>query len=186
MLSVTLTIHPVSTLTLAPAVRELERSPDFHAPRMKPTIQLYESVGTGIILNYPSGIMFTNQTGGTSCLHPEIEGIYVPIRNDFMEPSGPLLSPTVDLRQYFEGLKHGGAGATRGLDSEDADFIDSLLGRVQLGTSISVDRTRLVESHEAWVHVIVSGDESGDRNLSIFSGFTPYPRQGILTWCNSD
>lgn len=153
---------------------------------MKPTVQLYESIGVGIILDYPSGVTFSNQTGGTSCLHPEMEGVYIPLRNDYRPPDGPLLSPEIDLTRYFEGPKHRGAGAGDGIDIEDADFIDSILDGARLRSCVSVDRNRLAASHEAWIHVIISADESSDPGLAIFAGFTPYPRPGVLTWCNSD
>ncbi|MES2705224.1 MAG: DUF6210 family protein [Verrucomicrobiota bacterium] len=153
---------------------------------MKPLLQLYDSIGTGIILAFPSGVIYSNQTGGTACLSPEMEGVFVPLRNDYQLSEGPMMSPEIELTQYFEGPRHRGRGATSGIDLEDADFIDSILDRVELRPVISVDRTRLAESHEAWIHVVVSGDEYPDTGLAVFAGFTPYPRQGILTWCNSD
>lgn len=153
---------------------------------MKPQLQLYDSIGTGIILAFPSGVAYSNQTGGTSCLSPTMEGVFVPLRNDYQLPDGPMMSPEIELTRYFEGPKYRGSGATCGIDSADADFIDSIFGRVRLWPVLSVDRARLAESHEAWIHVVVSGDESPDTDLAIFAGFTPYPRNGVLTWCNSD
>ena len=148
---------------------------------MKPVLKLYESIGTGIIVAFPSGVSYSNQTGGTFCLKPEIEGVYVPVRNDYLLPNGPLESPEIELSRYFVGL----VGAIRGLKAADADFIDSILHRVGLHT-VTVDRSRLAKSHEAWIHVVIAGDEDDDSSRATFSGFSPYPRQGILTWCNSD
>jgi hypothetical protein len=115
-----------------------------------------------------------------------MEGVYVPLRNDYHLPDGPFVSPEVELTRYFEGPKYSGSGATTGVDSVDADFIDSLFARVGLGTVLSVDRSRLHESHEAWIHILISCDEAEDVNLAVFSGFTPYPRRGVFTWHNSD
>lgn len=47
---------------------------------------------------------------------------------------------------------------------------------------IRVDRTRLGESLEAWVWVNLMNEDEN----SVFLGFGPYPRAGILTWFNSD
>jgi hypothetical protein len=75
-------------------------------------------------------------------------------------------------------------GSHPGLKEEDADFIDNLLQRVRLFPAIRVDRSRLAESHEAWVHVTIAGEEPGPH--PVFEGFGPYPRPEILTWPNSD
>lgn len=153
---------------------------------MKPTIRLYDTVGTGVILQFPSGVMVSNQTGGTYCLQPEVEGVYVPLRNDYLLEGLRFESPELELTKYFCGPKHGGAGAIGGLDSEDADFIDEILRRHNLAVAISVDRKRLDQSHEAWVHVVIKASESDDEDLAQFASFDPYPRRGILTWANSD
>lgn len=153
---------------------------------MKPTIRLYDAVGTGLILTCPSGVLVSNQTGGTSCQQPEIEGVYIPLRNDYGLKDLRFSSPELELAAYFVGPKHRGAGATSGLDSQDADFIDEVLSRSGLDGAISVDRKQIDSSHEAWVHVVIKTDESADEDLAMFAGFGPYPRHGILTWSNSD
>jgi hypothetical protein len=68
-----------------------------------------------------------------------------------------------------------------GLDDADADLIDSILQDRRFD-GVTVDRARLTESHEAWVHVIVARES----DLALFSGFGPYPHPAILTWPNSD
>jgi hypothetical protein len=150
--------------------------------QMKPTIELWESVGLGLIVEIPSGVLYSNQTGGFSCLHPSAEGVFLPIRNDhsFWE----LLSPERELLAYFEGPKHRGAGATEGLDVDDADFIDSVLAGVRLADVVQVDRERLAESQEAWVRVLLTGEEPEETKL--FRDLGPYPRNAVLTWGNSD
>ncbi|MEM8530813.1 MAG: DUF6210 family protein [Chloroflexota bacterium] len=149
-----------------------------------PYIKLWDQVGLGLIISWPSGIIYTNQTGGTACLQPELEGIFVPLRNECTAKERTLISPEHDLWDYFTNGKWAGTGATSGLGTEDAAFIDALLNRVWLFPAIRVDRQRLKESHEAWVFVSITGDELGSSPL--FSGFAPYPRTGVLTWQNSD
>ena len=152
----------------------------------KPVVQLWESVGLGLIVEYPSGIVYSNQTGGASCLHPEAEGVFVPLHNDVEGKGRKLVSPANDLFDFFEGPKHSGTGAISGLDAEDADFIDSVLAKSSLSGVLSVDRERLRESHEAWVHVVVHREEDNEHGLPIFRGLGPYSRRGILTWENTD
>jgi hypothetical protein len=97
---------------------------------------------------------------------------------------GSSFSPETELEDYFEGPKHRGAGATRGLDQGDADVITSVLAKWRLDGLVTVDSSRLGDSDEAWVHVSVHGPDPVD-DLSLFD-FPPYPRKGVLTWSNSD
>jgi hypothetical protein len=148
-----------------------------------PRIRLWEHVGLGLIVSWPTGIVFTNQTMGNSCLHPEIEGVFVPLRNDCTIPERVLISPEKELWDYFIGPRWERSGAAQGLQDVDADFIDSLLKKNRLFPTISVDWSRLKDSHEAWVFVTISGDEPGD--FPIFSRLAPYPRTRVMTWNNS-
>ncbi|GEP42394.1 DUF6210 family protein [Brevifollis gellanilyticus] len=152
----------------------------------KPTIRLYDTVGTGLIIGWKSGVIISNQTGGFSCLQPEMEGIYVPLRNDYRIEGLVFESPEIELSAYFRGPKHRGSGAVSGLDVIDADFIDGVLQRANLSRAVMVDRGRLRDSNEAWVHVTLIQDEWNDPSLGVFAGFGPYPRPAILTWSNSD
>lgn len=71
----------------------------------------------------------------------------------------------------------------RGIDEEDALFIEAALRGARVGTPITVDRSRLDASHEAWVHMTIGSD--GDC-WSLISGFGPYTVEAALTWPNSD
>ena len=151
---------------------------------MKPKVLLYEHVGLGLIVASPSGVIYSNQAGGTACLQPELEGILIPLRNDCLLEGNQLLSPAIALEEYFTGEKWRGTGAIHGINDEDADFIDGLLQAHRLTHCLKVDRTRLSESREAWIHVEVTSDEHTE--IPLFSGLGPYPRPGVLTWPNSD
>lgn len=151
----------------------------------KPVIKLYDHVGTGLIFPWPSGVLYSNQTGGFSCLQPEMEGIFVPLGNSVEIPSQVLISKEAQLFHYFSHAPWHGRGATSGLTTQDADFIDALLRRPPALDYIRVDRDRLSESHEAWVQVVVAPD-TDDAELSLFSGLAPFPRSAILTWTNTD
>lgn len=153
---------------------------------MSPIVRLWDLVGLGLIVEFPTGIHYSNQTGGTSCRHPTFEGIFVPLANDFTLPDLDLRSPAIDLFDYFAGPKHGGAGATRGLDEADAAYVESVLQDQGLDAWLRLDRDRLGQSHGAWVHVTIEREPGDDEGLRIFSGLGPYPRRGVLTWANSD
>jgi hypothetical protein len=147
----------------------------------KPVVRLFDFAGLGLIIGWPSGIIYSNQTGGFSCMQPELEGIFVPVANDLTD-GNELLSPCIPLFNYFTGRKYGGSGACTGIDHEDADCIEEITRPSRLLRLIQIDRARLTESHEAWIHVIVAGEE--DSVYPLFCGFGP--RAGVLTWPNSD
>jgi hypothetical protein len=146
----------------------------------KPLINLYGIKGPGLIILRASGVLYSNQTGGLSCYHPAEEGVFVPLE---LGKPGEYES----LMNHFGFVKYHG-GCCDGIDTEDADLIDSFLHQDPEGNLISVDRSRVKDSHEAWVHVTVSAH--GDRSVPgsplswLFHGFGA--AKGILTWQNSD
>lgn len=145
-----------------------------------PSIELDDTVGLGLIISYESGVVYSNQTGGTACLSPEYEGVFLSLRNDCAIENNSLLSPEIDLCEYFKGPVHKGAGATNGIDSKDIEYIESVLKKYKLDSFISIDRNQTKKSHEAWVYVLITSDSD------VFSGFEPFPREAVLTWTNSD
>lgn len=159
---------------------------------MKYKAELFGFVGLGLIVECPSGVIWSNQTGGAFNLHPEVEGLFVPLRTAVRWPNWPqgssrpadaaepvLVGPAIELMEYFWGPKYAGRGAEWGLDVEDADFIDAVLAKHSLGAFVTLDRERLKDSDEAWVHVTVH------RELK-FTGVALLPCPGVLTWLNSD
>ncbi len=140
-------------------------------PSDKPTIRVWETESLGLIIKCKSGVQVSNQTGGHGCLHPELEGIYVPLR-----------TKVEVLENYFTGPKWDG-WCMEGIDQETADFIDDLLAKEPDAKFISVDRTRLKESHEAWVFVNIR-EPKVSVGWTVWSGFGT--TEGILTWPNSD
>ncbi|WP_437876309.1 DUF6210 family protein [Sorangium sp. So ce513] len=71
------------------------------------------------------------------------------------------------------------------VDALGTAFIEMLLAKHGLSRFISLDRSRLRESHEAWVWAVVTGD-GGDDVTALFRGLGPYPREAVLTWDNTD
>lgn len=134
---------------------------------MRAKLSLYDA-GLGLIIEHPTGVIYSNQTGGNFCLQPELEGAFV-----------PLDAPAVEDQLYAWFTQ--GDGHPIRLPMSDADRVDEILRDAHLAPTIVVDRERLAESSEAWIYVLLQETE-----FSVFSGFGPYPRRGVLTWANSD
>ena len=138
-------------------------------------VRLYAAKGVGVIVSMRTGVVFSNQAGGYACMQPEIEGVYIPLDDDFNGIESKL-------HEYFTGRKHGGTGATSGLDEADAERVDEILRSRPLPCPMRVDRDLLDASMEAWVHVRL-GQETG--LAALFEGFASNAR-AVLTWANSD
>ena len=147
---------------------------------IRPIIELYNNKGIGLIIAHLSGVLYTNQVGGYACLHPEIEGVFTPLEDDF----GKL---EYKLSNYFVGPKWKG-WCYQGIDAETADFIDKHLHSWKPTSRLSVDRAKLKESCEAWIWVKIDSNDFVKTPNGIyesdFRGFDS--KSGILTWQNSD
>jgi len=141
----------------------------------KPLVQLWCGQRLGLIVLHPSGVYYSNQTGGHACLHPLAEGIFVPIRDD-------TLDLEKELKDYFVGPKWKG-WCSEGIDEETATFVDDVLAKSHLTRDVTVNRNRIIDSHEAWVYVDYRNPKTADWNSEI-TGFGQC--QAVLTWENSD
>lgn len=154
-------------------IRQLTIS-QFTKIMLKPKIKLYDAVGLGLIISYPSGVEISNQTGGTTCYQPSIEGVYLPIVNS-CSLSNELISPEIELFEYFS--KYG----CDFLREVDIEIINKILDKYKLSDFIKIDLDMLKQSHESWIYVDVYYDEKHDL-LDCFN----FPLKGVLTWSNSD
>ncbi|AAN48906.1 DUF6210 family protein [Leptospira interrogans] len=138
----------------------------------RPIIRLWGMENIGLIIEYQTGIIYSNQTGGYACLQPEVEGVLVPLEDleNKIQQS---------LQKYFTGPKWR-SWCNDGIDEETADFIDSLLKPFYY---LKVNRSKLLQSHEAWIYMELLL-QKGDLEYQIYSGFLE--KSGILTWGNSD
>ena len=142
-------------------------------------VLLYEHVGTALVVPAPTGVVYQQQAGGVCCLQPELEGFLVPLGNDVELDGHRLISAENELFTEF-------ASGGEALDSESADRLDAYLQRYARShylpmRSIRVNRERLHESFEAWVHVVVS---EGEPSVPILGA--SWPLHAVLTWNNSD
>jgi hypothetical protein len=146
----------------------------FRESRHKPSyLDLWEAVGLWLIIEWPSGVAYTNQVGGRSCAQLTQEGLLV-----------PLSSQIPDLREkalyeHFTGPKWRG-NCYNGIDDETAQFIEGLFVESDF-KGIEVDRARLHQSMEAWIFVRVNSPF-----LGVIFGFPEEGLRGVLTWENSD
>jgi hypothetical protein len=140
-----------------------------------PLIKLYNTNGIGVIVIHETGVLYSNQVGGYACLHPEIEGVYIPLHNELVPQEDELMT-------FFTGSKWQGWCDTE-IDNETADFVDTVLSKSPDTKQFKVNRSMLKNSCEAWVNVKIlpTGEE---RNLSLLRDFES--GKGILTWENSD
>ncbi len=125
-----------------------------------------ETDGLFVIVVSPSGVVYTNQCGGTGCDQMEAEGFLVPVgRADHLD----------NIQQWFRS-RFGESCWCDGRLAASVDLVEELARVVAeipcwfMGgpVTLSLDRERLIEGCEAWVPVR--------------SGFGP----GWLTWTNSD
>jgi len=132
----------------------------------KPLIDLHEFDSLGLIISFPSGVIYTNQVGGYANLHPEIEGIFVPLSIGHKK----ILFA---LQQHFNGNWYH-------IEKSDAEIVNRLL-RSDGFDFIRVDEDKLEESYEAWIYVDV---EELSEMFPLLKGFGK--AKGVLTWQNSD
>lgn len=77
----------------------------------KPVIALYDLKHPAILAEAPTGVVYTNQSGGVMCHHPEAEGFLIPlppIEAQVFDPSwwyegfyGIALGPLLDLNSDY-------------------------------------------------------------------------------------
>jgi hypothetical protein len=136
-------------------------------------VRLYELTGLALIVPATTGIVYVNQTGGHACYQCEQEGYLVPIGRQGKEQG------TCDaLVAHFTGSKWSG-WCNDGIDAQTAGEIDRILAAGIGREGIVVDRDKLTESCEAWVHVYIT-----EPLVSLVDHASP--TFAILTWPNSD
>ncbi len=115
----------------------------------------------GLIILYPSGVVYTNQTGGLLCTHPSAEGVFMPIGT-------PDQART--LARFF-------AGASTTIGDAQRRHVDRTLDDNAETRILRVDPAEMDRSHEAWIYVTIASQPG--RLVS-------FGTHGILTWQNSD
>src|SRR3990167_9338730 len=118
----------------------------------------------GIIWLEENGEVYSNQTGGYSCSHPEARGVFQPLQSCLEE----------SFEDHFAGASSVyGGWCMDGIEEKTADWLDSVFEWTkdfldQTLAKCRVDREKMKKSMEAWVYI-----KMGDK-------------KGVLTWNNSD
>lgn len=122
-----------------------------------------------VVVDAPTGVSYTNQTGGYACHHPSQEGYLVPIFGSELD-SGLVLFFAEELRGHGSRPVEWSARLLERLRGVVADvWVHCAANReASLPTALLLDETRLDETEEAWVRVL-----------------TP-DGPGVLVWQNSD
>lgn len=125
-------------------------------------VELWHQDGlAGFVFEAKTGVVWTNQTGGTCCDHPSVEGVFVPMPAGWLPDSDPLL----DYRSAYSAamvetfLKAG---------SEELQAVFEPVGKMAP-----------VDLEEAWVFVRVKKND--DPAFSPLEG-----KVGFITYTNSD
>ncbi|MBT3817172.1 MAG: hypothetical protein HOE80_00850 [Candidatus Magasanikbacteria bacterium] len=137
-------------------------------PKNKKIVSLYNSLGVHLIFKINSGVIYTNQTGGHACCQSFEEGVLLPFNSEYVHKESIIEKElsSITNNNIF-------------LSPEIADKIDKIFMKYSVTKCAKVDRIKLKESMEAWVHVIISENKECE-----FYNF--YDGKGILTWNNSD
>lgn len=150
----------------------------------KPIIDLIWPLGSDrsiacfsfLIVSWPTGVIYTNQTNGLACSHPQLEGLLIPILE------------RVDVERFCPI----GWGE---LNSDDAHQADLALKKLQrdeyfaplgrLGYKVTVNRDKLSESTEAWIWLTLTKDPALEPEYVTLQGF-PDTLEAVWTFENSD
>lgn len=150
-----------------------------------------------LIIDWPSAETFHNQAGGRTCAQPSMRGLLLPLHltpqnlvAKFLELADWLFVSGVMPTAEYKGVTPYG-GWCSSLRAADADALDPVLRFIAPSCLrfLEVDRHRLGDSMEAWIHVFgvayltpdgqpVANPSHGPWNLVGF--------RGVLTWENSD
>lgn len=135
-------------------------------------IELSSLTQTVLVIPGNTGMVYTNQVGGTECDQPEMEGGIVPIEYD-IQIENPLNSLTFKLCELFP---EGNPGI---IDQVCAENIQKLLDASPFTKGVEVNWNKLKQSKESWLHVTVKGTLDDTIDLENVN-------EAILTWPNSD
>lgn len=135
-------------------------------------VDLYSLTQAAIIIPCSSGVLYTQQCGGTECLRRQMEGVIAPINYEFL-PENHLDSLEYRLMSLFP---EGNPGA---IEREMIERIQRMLDESPFTRGININHGRLVDSVESWLYVKITSDLDG-----MLHGFSE--AEAVLTWPNSD
>ncbi|TQV69602.1 hypothetical protein FKG94_22675 [Exilibacterium tricleocarpae] len=135
-------------------------------------VELLSLTQAALIIPDSTGVVYTNQVGGSECDSLEMEGSIVPIEYDI-----PLDNPKESLTDNLCGLfREGNPGV---IDQDTAEKIQRLLNNSPFTSDVDINWKKLGASKESWLHVNLRGTLNGTvKGVSA--------NEAVLTWPNSD
>lgn len=128
----------------------------------------------GILFSGDTGVVYSNQVGGTGCCHPSIEGFFVPLDVGAPDETNDPLYDTY-LDPYTRA------------DMDKATALIALLGlEGELEAPAPRECPEGQKIGEAWVPVKVKEDGSGSLTSRFGVLHDLRGRVGVLTYPNSD
>lgn len=103
---------------------------------------LYDLQEPALILPLPTGVSYTQQTGGLYCGQRQTVGALLPVPEIFL--TAALMTAASD-----DNL----------ITHQDANEIDKAWAEIGGDINMLIDRTRLEDSEEAWVYVTISMEQ---------------------------
>ena len=137
-----------------------------------------DSEDFGPIVRHSTGVMYSNQAGGTSCDHPKAEGFFVPI---ILQKTHDDHTPFYEeFHHYVCDILPRAIHIDRHATTEIAKSVDEVLSGYRY--PFRVDMNALHELQEAWIPIIIDGEIS--LPFDILIGL--FGMRAILTYPNCD
>jgi len=137
---------------------------------IKITFSCVDSDYLGVFFKGETGVVYSNQTGGTACAQPQIEGFFVLLNGG---------APEDEQDPFHDEWPH----EYRKGDPERVEKLLRVLGYEKVFEAPSLSELAAEEIGEAWIPVKVKEDATGF-NADPVEGLRG--RVGILTYPNSD
>lgn len=138
-------------------------------------LMMHASEMLGLIVLMPSGVVFTNQTGGTACMHPDAEGIFVPL---YFSGKWPI-----ELESFWwKGWEHYDSPQVQ--VCLDGMELNHILEPVPLTDFRMTTLAELDGWGEAWIPVRIKEAPEHTDNWEALHDFVGH--YAILTYSNSD
>ena len=124
-----------------------------------------------LIVKHPTGVLYSNQTGGSACDHPQVEGFVLPLDGGrvagvVIEELGGLWRDIYDCTYPYEDL---------------VEATNPLLDKLCRGMKLDLSGKNSMQ--EAWLHVLFPLPQP---LRSKGEGSILETVAGVLTWTNSD
>jgi hypothetical protein len=146
-------------------------------------VDLLSTYVFGFLIPAPTGIIWTNQVGGTLCAHPEIEGLFIPaefhnytpfnyscgdVRDMYADTYDEYLGIARTARSSFQKSTNGALDYVQELSKEE---FEALPPSARVGA-------------EAWVPFVLLGQKT---HRTLPPELKPFEGQVVIvTWRNSD